>query len=95
MRPPPDSVAAREALTEAAADALRRHGLAAPAHLLIDAHRPYLPLIEDLAAFGGPLLRVLLGAKWTAVGGALTLRSVDRLLDRLVQPASKCSIPER
>lgn len=102
MRTPLDSDAAPEALTQAAADALRRRGLAGPARLLIDAHRPYLPLIEELAAFGSPLLRVMLGSTWSAASAILTPRGLDALLDRLGQPSPpppppdpRCPTPER
>jgi hypothetical protein len=84
-----DSDAASEALTDAAAEALHRRGLAAPARLLIEAHRPYLPLVEDLATFCAPLLGVVLGSTWSAASGALSRRGVDRLLERLAAPKSQ------
>jgi len=37
---------------------LERRGLAAPARLLIDAHLPLAPLLSDLGAALGPLIRV-------------------------------------
>ena len=43
------------------AEELDRRGLAAPAALLVDAHRPLAPLVADLAAAIGPLARALLG----------------------------------
>lgn len=38
-----------------------RHGLTAPARLLIDAHRPLAPLLGDLGAAIGPLVGVVFG----------------------------------
>jgi len=40
------------------AEALERRGLALPARLLADAHRPLAPLLSDLSAAFGPLVRV-------------------------------------
>lgn len=40
---------------------LVRHGLAAPARLLLDAHRPLGPLAADAGAALAPLLRVIYG----------------------------------
>lgn len=37
------------------------HGLAAPARLLVDAHRPLAPLVADLGAALGPLLALVAG----------------------------------
>lgn len=45
----------------AIATELRRRGLAAPARLLLDAHRPLAPLFADAGAALDPLLRVLGG----------------------------------
>jgi hypothetical protein len=47
----------------ALAEALRRRGLAAPARLLLDAHRPLRPLLAEAGAFLAPLLRPLLGRR--------------------------------
>lgn len=49
------STSARRAATE-----LRRRGLAVPARLLADAHRPLAPLLSDLGAAAGPLLGALI-----------------------------------
>lgn len=43
------------------ASALDRHGLAVPARLLVDAHRPLAPLLSDVSAALGPLARVGVG----------------------------------
>ena len=53
---PPESV-------DLLADALERRGVAAPAAILLDAHRPLLPLIRQGAIFLGPLLNQLLGPR--------------------------------
>jgi len=52
------SVPARRAATE-----LRRRGLAVPARMLADAHRPLAPLLSDLGAAIGPLLGSLVGGR--------------------------------
>lgn len=39
------------------ADELDRRGLTAPARILVDAHRPLAPLLADLGAAVGPILR--------------------------------------
>ncbi len=54
------------------ANELGRRGLAAPARLLLDAHRPLAPLLSDAGAALGPLLRT--------VGGP-AIDDVSRLLD--------------
>ena len=48
---------------DALADELERRGVAAPAAILMDAHRPLLPLLQQGAIFLGPLLKPLLGAR--------------------------------
>lgn len=67
------------------ADELERRGMGAPAAILMDAHRPLLPLIRQGAIFLGPLLNSLLGP-----GRAGALRQAlddpatyDRLTTRL------------
>jgi hypothetical protein len=40
---------------------IRRRGLAAPARLLLDAHRPLRPLLDEAATFLTPTLGRLLG----------------------------------
>jgi hypothetical protein len=67
------------------ADELDRRGLSAPAALLIDAHRPLIPLMRQGAIFAGPLLGSLFGRGRVAS----LLRhleepdAIDRLLARL------------
>jgi hypothetical protein len=64
------------------ADELDRRGLATPAALLADAHRPLAPLLADLEAALGPLLGAGLGRRID------DLRAVARdpgELDRLVE----------
>jgi hypothetical protein len=48
---------------DALANELERRGVAAPAAILMDAHRPLLPLVQQGAIFLGPLLSPLLGAR--------------------------------
>jgi hypothetical protein len=57
--------------SEALAAELRRRGLAAPAHLLLEAHRPLRPLLSSLAIFVSPLTRPLLGRGASAIQAAL------------------------
>ncbi|MEO8245717.1 MAG: hypothetical protein ABI622_01235 [Chloroflexota bacterium] len=57
------------------ADELERRGLGAAAELLIGAHRPLRPLLEDLATVAEPILRPLLGDRLHAVR-----RELDELL---------------
>lgn len=49
--------------TDALADELERRGIGGPAAILLDAHRPLLPLIRQGAIFLGPLLGPLLGPR--------------------------------
>ena len=67
------------------ADELHRRGLSAPAVLLIEAHRPLLPLIRQGAIFAAPLLGPLLGkGRMASVMGHLDRPELlDGLLDRL------------
>jgi hypothetical protein len=53
----------REDAARALATELRRRGLAAPAALLLDAHRPMAPLIGTAATFLGPLLHSVVGRR--------------------------------
>jgi hypothetical protein len=48
---------------DALADELERRGIAGPAAILMDAHRPLLPLLRQGAIFLGPLLSPLLGPR--------------------------------
>ncbi len=50
-----------EAPARRVAEELQRRGLAAPARLLIDAHRPLGPLLADAGAAFGPLLGMIGG----------------------------------
>ena len=71
--------------TDTLADELTRRGIAGPAAILLDAHRPLLPLLRQGAIFLSPLLSPLLGVRRFGL-----LRqtlddpaSYDRLADRL------------
>ncbi len=46
---------------------LRRRGLAAPARILLDAHRPLRPLLAEAGAFLDPVLGSVLGRRFAAV----------------------------
>ena len=48
---------------DAVADELERRGIGGPAAILMDAHRPLLPLLRQGAIFLGPLLGPLLGPR--------------------------------
>jgi hypothetical protein len=61
--------------------ALDRHGLAAPARLLADAHRPLGPLLADLGAAIGPLARAVGGG---GIGPLTRWLEDPQALDRLV-----------
>jgi hypothetical protein len=48
---------------DALAGELERRGIGGPAAILLDAHRPLLPLIRQGSLFLGPLLGSLLGSR--------------------------------
>jgi len=57
---------------DALADELERRGVGGPAAILMDAHRPLLPLLRQGVIFLGPLLSPLLGPRRSgALRGAL------------------------
>lgn len=58
-----------------------RRGLAGPARLLLDAHRPIAPLVADLGAALGPLAR--LGGR--AGRDAASLLDDERAMERLIE----------
>ena len=64
---------------------IRRRGLTAPARLLLEAHRPLRPLLDDLVTFLSPLLRPLLGGRANGrLGAALgDDAGIERLIDQL------------
>lgn len=75
MRPDP---------TETLAGELERRGLAAPARLLLDAHRPIRPLLSQAGTFLSPLLAPLLGARLAALTRTVDdPDAYDRLIERL------------
>jgi hypothetical protein len=70
--------------TETLAGELRRRGLAAPARLLLDAHRPLRPLLADASTFVAPILSPLFGRRIEALQALLhEPAAYDRLIDRL------------
>lgn len=72
---------------DALVDELERRGMGAPAALLMDAHRPLLPLLRHGTTFLGPLLGPLLGARrFGLVRRALEDPAVyDRIAARLAR----------
>jgi hypothetical protein len=72
---------------DALVDELERRGIGAPAAILMDAHRPLVPLIRQGAIFLGPLLVPLLGARrFGLVQRALEDPAVyDRIAGRLAR----------
>jgi hypothetical protein len=49
--------------SDALADELERRGVAGPVAILMEAHRPLLPLLRQGVIFLGPLLSPLLGSR--------------------------------
>jgi len=70
------------AAPESLAEALRRRGLAAPARLLLDAHRPLRPLMAEMGVFFSPVLRPLLGRRYRALQDLL---EHDTTYDQLIE----------
>jgi hypothetical protein len=70
--------------TDTLADELERRGVAGPAAILLDAHRPLLPLLRQGIVFLGPLLSPLLGP-----------RRFDLLRRTLDDPASYDGLTDR
>lgn len=70
--------------TDALAAELRRRGLAAPARLLLEAHRPLRPLVGDMVTFLAPVLGSAFGRRAAELGAALDDDAgIDRLLEQL------------
>ncbi len=70
--------------TDHLARELERRGLAAPARLLLDAHRPLRPLLAQAGVFLSPLARPLLGRAFSEARAVLDdAAAYDRLVDRL------------
>lgn len=66
------------------AETFGRHGLAAPARLLVDAHRPLAPLLSDLGAAVGPLLTAVVGRRAADVHELVdSPGGLDRLIEEL------------
>jgi hypothetical protein len=71
------------------AEAFGRRGLAAPARLLADAHRPLDPLITDVGAALGPLLNLVGGRRVDDLRGlADRPGGLDRLIEELDRRAA-------
>lgn len=76
--------------TERLAGELDRRGLAAPARLLLDAHRPIRPLLSQASTFLSPLLGPLIGTRLTDVSRTLDdAEAYGRLIDRLGAEGSR------
>ena len=72
------------AASDSIAEALRRRGLAAPARLLLDAHRPLRPLLAEAGVFLWPILGPLFGRRYQAVQDLLERDcTYDQLIDSL------------
>ncbi len=66
------------------AAALERRGLAAPGHLLADAHRPLAPLLSDLSAAFWPLVAPIAGRTGADIKELLDdPRGLDGLVEEL------------
>ena len=66
------------------AETLDRRGLAVPARLLADAHRPLAPLLSDLGVAIGPLLAATFGRRASDATALLADEDgIERLLDQL------------
>ncbi len=87
-RPSPE---ARRVDGAALAAALRRRGLGGAARLLVEAHRPYLPLAGDAATFLRPILRILPGRR-NALGEEGLGDAVDRFLEQLEGPEARTDV---
>jgi hypothetical protein len=72
--------------SEALAAQLRRRGLAAPAHLLLEAHRPLRPLLSSVAAFLSPISRPLIGRHADSVQMLLDDDAAYERLIRRLEP---------
>lgn len=75
------------------ARALDDRGLTEPARLLAESHRPIAPLLSDLGAAVGPLLRAIGGSRVAGISRLVAEEdAVDRLtrsLDELEPPRAK------
>ena len=73
--------------SDSLADELERRGVAGPAAILMDAHRPLLPLLRHGVIFLGPLLSPLLGSRRFGVLRSMVEDPVayDRVAARLAR----------
>ncbi len=66
------------------ARALAERGLAAPAQLMAESHRPIAPLLSDLGSAVGPLLRAIGGPRARSLAAfAADEDALDRLTESL------------
>lgn len=76
------------------ADELDRRGLAAPARLLADAHRPLAPLLADVGAALGPLTRAVAGERAASMMRWLEdPDALDQLVDAFDAPGERRAGP--
>lgn len=68
---------------------LERRGLAEPARLLLDAHRPLAPLLSDLGAALAPLARLIAPGGRAAADLLADERAMDRMIDALDATADR------
>lgn len=91
MPDPTQSQLPTEEIDEIAAQ-LSRRGLAAPAAILLDAHRPLLPVLGQAALFLAPFAGPLLGRRGIsglqAVSGG-DPDAYDHLVERLTGPGRR------
>ncbi len=77
------------------ADELGRRGLAVPARLVADAHRPLAPLIADIGAAVGPLVEAAFGRRSADLRAlADDPHGIDRLIAELDSGATRESRAE-
>ncbi|HLE59541.1 MAG TPA: hypothetical protein VJA85_07835 [Candidatus Limnocylindria bacterium] len=62
---------------------LRRHGLAAPAAILLEAHRPLLPLLRQAGIVLSPILDPIVGSRGITSALLDDPTAYDRLLAEL------------
>ena len=66
------------------AETIDRRGLAVPARLLADAHRPLAPLLSDIGVAVGPLLAAAFGRRASDASALLADEGgIERLIDQL------------
>lgn len=88
--------AGRDEATAAISAELAQRGLAAPASILLDAHRPFLPILRLAGIFLSPFASPLIG-RWRLERLLATTAdpaAYDRLASRLATPGDKPATDE-